>query len=64
MSIIMHKKKMNFNEKLTMYDKVIKEILNINDIPSSVHYKRFIFQKLKYLGEKEGYIINAQFSNR
>jgi hypothetical protein len=55
---------MNFNEKLTMYDKVIKEILNINDIPSRVHYKRFIFQKLKYLGEKKGYIINVQFSNK
>jgi hypothetical protein len=55
---------MNFNEKLTMYDKVIKEILNINDITSRVHYKRFIFQKLKYLGEKKGYIINVQFSNK
>jgi len=37
-----------------MYDKVIKEILNKNDKPLSVHYKRFIIQKLKYLGEKEG----------
>ena len=32
------------NVKLTMYDKVIKEVLNINDISSSVHCKRFITQ--------------------
>ena len=42
------------NEKLTIYNKVIKEKLNINDIPSKVYCKRFITQKLKYLGEKEG----------
>ena len=53
-----------FNEKLTMYDKKIKQILNTNDIPSSVNCKRFITQKLKYLGEKEGYIINDQFNIR
>ena len=47
-------------KKLIMYYKVIKEVLNINDIPSSVHCKRFINQKLKLLGEKEGYIINDQ----
>ena len=41
-----------------MYDTKIKQILNTNDIPSSVNCKRFITQKLKYLGEKEGYIIN------
>ena len=45
-----------------MYDKVIKDILNINDILSSVYYKRYIIQKLKYFGEKEEYIINDQFS--
>ena len=29
-----------------------------------LYCKRFITQKLKYLGEKEGYIINNQFINR
>ena len=47
-----------------MYDKIIKEVLNINNISSSVYCKRFITQKLKYLGEKKGYIINNQFNNR
>ena len=48
-----------------MFNTKIKEILlNMNDIPSSVNYKRFITKKLKYLGEKEGYTINAQFNNR
>ena len=34
------KEKMNyiFNQKLTMYDKIIKEILNFNDKPSNVYY--------------------------
>jgi len=36
-----------------LYEKVIKEILNINDTPPNVYCKRFIVQKLKYLGEKE-----------
>ena len=36
----------------------------MNDIQSSVHCKRFITQKLKYLKEKEKYIINNQFNNR
>ena len=54
-----------FNKKLTMYDKVIKKVLNMNDTPSNVHCKRFITQKVKYSGEKEGYIIiNNQFNNR
>ena len=47
-----------------MYDTKIKQILNTNDIPSNINCKRFITQKLKYLGEKEGYIINGQFNNR
>ena len=47
-----------------MYDTKIKQILNTYDISSSVKCKRFITQKLKYLGEKEGYIINDQFNNR
>ena len=46
-----------------MYDKNIKYI-RCKYIPSSVFYKRFITQKLKYLGEKEGYIINDQFNIR
>ena len=53
-----------FNEKLTMYDTKIKQLINTNVILSSINYKRFITQKLKYLGEKEGYIINYQFNNR
>ena len=35
-----------------MYDKVIKELLIINDVSLNVHCKRFITQKLKYLEEK------------
>ena len=27
-----------FNQKLTMYDKINKEILNFNDKPSNVYY--------------------------
>ena len=46
-----------------MYDKNIKYI-RCKYIPSSVFYKRFITQKLKYLGEKEGYIINDKCNNR
>ena len=53
-----------FNEKSTMYNKIIKEIVYINDIPSNVYYNSFITQKLKYLGEKERCIINEQFNNR
>ena len=39
-------------KKLIMYYKVIKEVLNINDIPSSVHCKRFIIQKLNIQEKK------------
>ena len=45
-----------------MYDK-IKEILNII-IQISDNCKRFITQKLKYLGEKERYLLNDQLNNR
>ena len=38
-----------------MYDKVIKEVLNINDIPSSVHCKGFITQKLNIQEKKRIY---------
>ena len=47
-----------------MYDTKIKQLINTNDIPSSINFKRFITQKLKYLGEKEGYIINDKCNNR
>ena len=47
-----------------MYDTKIKQILNTNHILSSINCKRFINQKLKYLEEKEGYIIDDQFNNR
>ena len=53
-----------FNEKLTMYDKKIKQILNTKDIPSSTFNKKFIVKRLKELGEKEGYKINDKFTNR
>ena len=43
-----------------MFDKVISEILNINDLLSNVYCKRFITQQLKYLGN----IINAQYINK
>ena len=46
-----------------MYDKIIKEVLNINNISSSVYCKRFITQKLKSL-EKKRIIIFEQFINR
>ena len=53
-----------FKEKLTMYDKKIKQILNTKDIPSSTFNKKFIVKRLKELGEKEGYNINDKFTNR
>jgi len=37
-----------FNEILTMYDKVIKEVLNMNIIHQVFIVKNFIIQKLKY----------------
>ena len=40
-------------KKLIMYYKVIKEVLNINDIPSSVHCKGFITQKLNIQEKKK-----------
>ena len=36
-----------------MYEKIIKEVLNINNISSRVYYKRFITQKLKSLEKKK-----------
>ena len=37
-----------FNEILTMYDKVIKEVLNMNIIHQVFIVKNVIIQKLKY----------------
>ncbi len=53
-----------FLEKLTIYDKIIKQVLNTEDIPSSAYNKRYIIKRLKELGEKEGYNINDKFRNR
>ena len=53
-----------FKEKLTMYDKIIKQVLDTEDIPSSAFNKKYIIKRLKELGEKEGYNINDKFTNR
>ena len=54
-----------FKEKLIIYDKIIKQILDTEDIPSSAFNKRYIIKRLKELGEKEGYNnINDKFKNR
>ena len=54
-----------FKEKLTMFDKIIKQILNTEDILSSAYNKKYIIKRLKELGEKEGYNnINDKFKNR
>ena len=47
-----------------MYDKIIKQIVNIEDIPSSAFNKRYISKRSKELGEKEEYNINDKFTNR
>ena len=36
-----------FKEKLTMYDKIIKQILDTEDIPSSAYYKRYIINRIR-----------------
>ena len=36
-----------FKEKLTIYDKIIKQILDTEDIPSSAYNKRYIIKRLK-----------------
>ena len=38
-----------------MYDKIIKQILDTEDISSSVFNKKYVIKRLKELGEKEGY---------
>ena len=52
-----------FKEKLTMFDKIIKQILDTEDIPSSAFNKRYIIKRLKELGETERYNINDKFRN-
>ena len=44
-----------FNEKLTLYDKVIIVILNINDMSSVRIGHNYLYNKLKIIGEEEGY---------
>ena len=53
-----------FNEKLTLYDKVITEILNINDITSVRIGHNYLYNKLKIIDEEEGYKINEGFLSR
>ena len=53
-----------FNEKLTMYDKTIKDILNINDIPKVMTNYNYLYTNLKTLGEKEKLNINQGFISR
>ena len=53
-----------FNEKLTMYDKTIKDILNINDISQVRINYNYLYNNLKTLGEKEDLNINQGFISR
>ena len=45
-----------------MYDKIIKQVLETEDIPSSAYNKKYIIKRSKKL--KEGYNINDKFTNR
>ena len=53
-----------FEEKLTLYDKSIKEILDIDDISSVRIGYNYLYNKLKLLGIKEGLDINQGFLSR
>jgi hypothetical protein len=53
-----------FKEKLTMYDKTIKDILNINDISQVRTNYNYLYNNLKTLGEKEELNINQGFIAR
>ena len=53
-----------FEEKLTLYDKSIKEILDIDDISAVRTGYNYLYNKLKLLGNKEGLDINQGFINR
>ena len=50
-----------FDDKLTMYDKSIVEILGLNDISEVRVSYNYLYNKLKIIGEKEGYNINQGF---
>ena len=47
-----------FEEKLTIYDESIIEILNINDISAAKVGHNYLYNKLKILDEEKGYKIN------
>jgi hypothetical protein len=53
-----------FEEKLTLYDKSIKNILDIEDISSVRIGYNYLYNKLKLLGTKEGLNINQGFIPR
>ena len=50
--------------KLTLYDKSIKDILDINNISSVRIRYNYLYYKLKLLGTKEGLNINQGFIPR
>ena len=47
-----------------MYDKTIKDILNINDISQVRSHNNYVYNKLKIIGNKKGLDINQGFINR
>ena len=53
-----------FDEKLTMYDESIKEILNINDISQVRTSYNYLYNNLRNLGTKEELNINQGFISR
>jgi hypothetical protein len=53
-----------FKEKLTMYDKTIKDILNINDISQVRTGYNYLYNNLKTLGKNEELNINQGFIQR
>ena len=50
--------------KLTLYDKSIKKILDIDDVSSVRIGYNYLYNKLKLLGAKEGLNINQGFIPR
>ena len=53
-----------YNEKLAMYDIVIKNILNIKNIPPKLNINYYITKKIKSLGISKGITINDKFTKR
>ena len=53
-----------FDEKLTMYDESIKEILNINDISQVRTSYNYLYNNLRDIGTKEELNINQGFISR